>query len=566
MPSPKNLSRWAVLGKAEITVGAAAGAVTRVADTGAIDNATGYDAGIAAVDIDGIGNLSNLYAGDTFTVAGHSTEYTITADVAVSSNEVSGLAFSPSLTEDVVDNAVVSFKVATLSVDGIDATDVASGTAFLIDGQDTIYRVKRDAAFAAANTAVRVQLAPALGGVLADDAEITFYTYGVDAKPTATADGILVESRPSVNYEYLFDGARGNTPGGGVPALSAGRTGRKANYTAETVGFGANAAYTATVRPAIHSLLVAAGMKDTFVAARSALAGTPLLAGAIVPGDDKVRVDGLDTGTARQGDVLTIGAVKHTIMRDVTFTAAATAEDVYVSPSISVAAADNTAVSFDAVGAKVIYRPSLGLDGEISSTYHVYDRGQLFKVRGAYADSFTFAFEGPVAPLFNAGIVGIGGVPEDAVVPMVTSYPDASIVPPRAENTNLHIDGKHSGFVLRSGSFEMNREIADRPDSNIDGGYQGLTPGGRAPVLQLSMESTALSSLNPYDLSDSGKVFGLFFEVGDMQYNRWKFFGPNVQLSELTEGEDGPSALWDMSFGLRPTSYQTTDEFSIIFD
>jgi len=79
--------------------------------TGAVDLGAGYAAGLKAMHIDSITSGATLKKGDTFSIAGHTQRYVLTAD---GTNETSGdidIAFEPGLTNAVVDDAVVTFTL-----------------------------------------------------------------------------------------------------------------------------------------------------------------------------------------------------------------------------------------------------------------------------------------------------------------------------------------------------------------------------------------------------------------------------------------------------------------------
>lgn len=74
--------------------------------TGAADGAASKNA--TSITVDGLTNGETFLAGDTFSIAGDSTKYAITADVTVASSEGT-FSIEPPLRADVADNAVVTF-------------------------------------------------------------------------------------------------------------------------------------------------------------------------------------------------------------------------------------------------------------------------------------------------------------------------------------------------------------------------------------------------------------------------------------------------------------------------
>ncbi|MEX1193624.1 MAG: P22 phage major capsid protein family protein [Dehalococcoidia bacterium] len=77
---------------------------------GAVDLTAGYAAGLKAMHIDGITSGATLLEGDTFSIAGHTQRYVLTAD-AVETTGDADIAFEPGLTAAVADDAVVTFTI-----------------------------------------------------------------------------------------------------------------------------------------------------------------------------------------------------------------------------------------------------------------------------------------------------------------------------------------------------------------------------------------------------------------------------------------------------------------------
>lgn len=76
---------------------------------GAINNASGYSEGDAAIVVDGFDDDSNpIRVGDVFVIAGTTTKYTVTGTTTTSS-DTTGISFYPGLDEDKDDNDAVTF-------------------------------------------------------------------------------------------------------------------------------------------------------------------------------------------------------------------------------------------------------------------------------------------------------------------------------------------------------------------------------------------------------------------------------------------------------------------------
>lgn len=91
-------------------------------------------------------------------------------------------------------------------------------------------------------------------------------TYGVDAQPQPTSDGVRVSERvwSSLSIEYAFPGRRDDAASGSlVPLGPAGRKGRIANLSVAWEARGAGAQYSASVKPEASALLRACGLSET---------------------------------------------------------------------------------------------------------------------------------------------------------------------------------------------------------------------------------------------------------------------------------------------------------------
>jgi len=80
---------------------------------GAIDSGNGgYDKGETTMNIDALASADLLKKGDTFSVAGNTQRYALTADVQLASNQ-GACTFTPALVADAAEDAVVTFHTKT---------------------------------------------------------------------------------------------------------------------------------------------------------------------------------------------------------------------------------------------------------------------------------------------------------------------------------------------------------------------------------------------------------------------------------------------------------------------
>jgi len=210
----------------------------------------------------------------------------------------------------------------------------------------------------------------------------------------------------------------------------------------------------------------------------------------------------------------------------------------------------------------VTYTPATS--GFESATIESYARGQLDKLTGAYAKSFTIGSDGPGVPQWQFDVVGIAAVESDAVIPSITSYPVATLLPAKANNIQFTIDGE-SNFVVRSWSFDLGQDMSPRADENSSG-HAGYTPAGLSPTLEVTVEALPTTTFDPFTLRDQRGIIAASLQVGSTQYNRWKLNADQVQILTVEDDADGASALWKLTLGLYPSSYTLADYLSIVFD
>lgn len=98
-------------------------------------------------------------------------------------------------------------------------------------------------------------------------------TYGTSSSPS-TSDGVLLEERGELQINYAVDGARPGPPGTLGTQKRVGGGGRTATYPARVAMKGAGAAYSSSVTPAGHALLLASGLTGALTSTSGAEAWT----------------------------------------------------------------------------------------------------------------------------------------------------------------------------------------------------------------------------------------------------------------------------------------------------
>lgn len=79
---------------------------------GAVNNGAGYEANVSTIAADGFTLVETVEIGDTFTVAGDVTVYTLTANTTFAAG-AGNLTFYPALRRNTADNAVITFNLLT---------------------------------------------------------------------------------------------------------------------------------------------------------------------------------------------------------------------------------------------------------------------------------------------------------------------------------------------------------------------------------------------------------------------------------------------------------------------
>lgn len=77
-------------------------------EVGAVNNASGYEANTTTIAVDGFTGSETVQVGDTFTIAGDTTVYTLTAATTFSTG-AGNLTFYPALRRNTADDAVITF-------------------------------------------------------------------------------------------------------------------------------------------------------------------------------------------------------------------------------------------------------------------------------------------------------------------------------------------------------------------------------------------------------------------------------------------------------------------------
>lgn len=235
------------------------------------------------------------------------------------------------------------------------------------------------------------------------------------------------------------------------------------------------------------------------------------------------------------------------------------------------------AAGFDAVVAtgagneSYTYTPTPGPTGYASAVIDCYSRGEKQTLSGAYA-SLTITADGEVIPTLEFATQGLLALPTDVACPAI-AYD--TVVGPKSVGAGLLTLGNATGLILKKWQLKMTREITARLNQNTAAGHAGFAAGKRTPTLDLTVEATtrqgtpytAATAIDPDQLFEHASALAWSITVGGVQYNRLQISGQKAQLMAPPKaGGDGPTATWDLSFQLNPSSLGANDDVTIFFN
>lgn len=202
-----------------------------------------------------------------------------------------------------------------------------------------------------------------------------------------------------------------------------------------------------------------------------------------------------------------------------------------------------------------------------SGSLEVYNRGQQYDMAGVYGN-LVIAADGPVIPTWTFELQGLGTLPTDIALPAITYINFAAGKPGKAVSIGLSIDPgtPWTGAVLRSFEFNMGRDLAPRADDNSTG-HAGFTPGDRDPRLTLLIEEVPLTTFSPYSLRDLGTEIDVSIgPIGSGQYDQYTLNCAQMQIVEVNDAEDGPTAMWEIELAAGVSAPGSEDDVSLLFD
>lgn len=218
---------------------------------------------------------------------------------------------------------------------------------------------------------------------------------------------------------------------------------------------------------------------------------------------------------------------------------------------------------------QILYTPVSS--GFASGTLEGYGRGEKAPMAGCFAD-FGFTIDQPSIPIFDFDVLGVANVVEtDVALPGIT-YNNVT-QPPTATSVVLTI-GNYTGAGAYKIDFKKN--LTRQIRHNINGlGISGYACGDRAPTLTIEIEAdvltvalpwTGAATINGYMLKDSAQPIVLSFQVGTVQYNKWKFQANQAICTKAVKGNSGPVATWTLTFVCAVSAPTLDDDYSVLWN
>ena len=206
-----------------------------------------------------------------------------------------------------------------------------------------------------------------------------------------------------------------------------------------------------------------------------------------------------------------------------------------------------------------------------SGVFEGYARNRLHPLSGVYG-SLGFVIEGGGFCNMTCDMRGILGHPTEVDLPAITY---STVMHPKAEAMGIAI-GNYTAGVLRRVEFAQGRVLVDRLDMSGTDLYPGVAFGRLAPTLTIVIEADDLHGTTPWHAAAAidpdrmyyeGEEFEVSFTLGSTTFNKFTFTASQCQLTgPAVEQDDGPTALWELSMQLNPSTVILSDPYSFLFN
>lgn len=370
-------------------------------------------------------------------------------------------------------------------------------------------------------------------------------TEGVDAAPVA-ADAFPFEA-DGVSYNSPYRNEQSNEATGSLVSGAPLVVGQPAEIMIRCRMKGANAAYTASVKPPHHALLQACGKKGLFTAS--------VAAAALTAGSATSATLGTGFGSVAQGYrgmplVLSggPGAGRTTFVTDYTAAKVATLADSFSTP-LSVATQAAIPANWTYAGTSPVDNAAR-LTDHPSGTLYIYEDGTLLKFVGCRGVISEWGGETAKPGFFTFKLMGIFVSRTDAAIPASIAIP-ANSAPILAQGAT----GVDAAFLVNRlplpiSSWSLAEQAAQESpdDPNTAYGFGAAQLGGRTPVLSVDPLATLVATRNTLaDVAAFSQYTALIRAMGTAN-NRWALTMPVVQPVDAAPGTRGAFRSEDVKY------------------
>ena len=350
-------------------------------------------------------------------------------------------------------------------------------------------------------------------------------TEGTDAAPTASDAITFEEDGYSYNYPYTSEDS--NEATGSLAAGAPLIVGQPAQLSIRVRMKGANAGYTASIKPPHHVLFTMCGLRGLFTSAVSAA--------ALTAGTATSATLGTGFGTTAQmyrGMPLILtgapaaGAVP--FITDYTAGKVATLTDQFGSAL----SASNTA----ALPANWTYAPTSPKDvasratDQPSATIYIYEDGTLHKFVACRGVPDELSADTAKPGFFTAKISGIYGGKSDASIPSGISLPGqlAPTLTQGLSNPSGAFLVNRYGLPISNMSLKLNSDVVSPEDPNTNYGFGAGIIQERKAQLTCDPLATLVATRDILSVLNSGSIFPAVARFGAVANNRWALTMPSV--------------------------------------
>lgn len=372
-------------------------------------------------------------------------------------------------------------------------------------------------------------------------------TEGVDASPVAGVDAIPVEA-DSVQYNSPWTSEQSNEATGSLVSGAPLVIGQAATISFRSRIKGANAPYTASVKPPLHQALQACGWKGQFQAAITAAAAT---AGSAITATLATAFPA--TAQAILGMMLAItggpGAGASPAVVDYTAGRVATLSDSF-NPQLTTASIIGLPANWTYAQTSPSDAAARATD-QPSATIYIYEDGTLLKFVGCRG---TASLEGQTArPGFaTLNFTGIYAGKTDAAIPaglVIAGHSAPVLAQGSAVSSAVLLNRKPlpiSRWSLDPGST---LETPDDPNTSYGFGAGQITD--RTPRLTLDPLATLVATRDTVTDIGNGTAMTAVLRHGSVAGNRWALVAPLAQPVEANPGTRGKLRSEEIALQLR---------------